>query len=58
MRANWEGGFNEKGIAIIATKYEDGEIYDLGYTFLGSIVLRYLESKSDSQISIGFGLKY
>jgi hypothetical protein len=90
--SDWEGGFSGKGIAIIATKYEDGEIYDLGYsqrrgwaifstgwdigfsyrnssdqdmkgvylgyTFIGSAVIRYLESKSDSQISIEFGLKY
>lgn len=28
---DWEGGLNEQGITVIATRYEDGEIYDLGY---------------------------
>ena len=30
--SNWEGGFSENGISLVASIYEDGEIYDIGYT--------------------------
>lgn len=90
--SDWEGGYKDEGIAFVLTKYETGNIYDIGYTnrtgwaifstgwdvglsygikgkeemrglyiggtFMGSILLRYLESDMDSQLSIDIGIKY
>ena len=32
QQTDWEGGFADKGLTLVATKYESGEIYDLGYS--------------------------
>ncbi len=39
QQTDWEGGFSDKGLAIVATKYESGEIYDLGYSHRNGVVM-------------------
>jgi hypothetical protein len=39
QQTDWEGGFSDKGLAIVVTKYESGEIYDLGYSQRNGVVM-------------------